>query len=79
MSKALNLPPGASVGQTHSPTTWVRGFIAWVHALHVAWQAWRTYRREVARLQSMDARMLRDIGLTRSEIGTAVRFGRYGG
>jgi uncharacterized protein YjiS (DUF1127 family) len=48
-------------------------------ALIDAWRWWRTYRRDVARLQAMDARMLRDIGLTRSEIGHAVRFGRYNG
>ena len=43
-----------------------------------AWKAWRACRRDMARLESMDERVLRDIGLTRSEIGSAVRFGRYG-
>jgi uncharacterized protein YjiS (DUF1127 family) len=42
------------------------------------WQAWRACRRDIARLEAMDERMLRDIGLTRSEIGRAVHFGRYG-
>lgn len=48
---------------------------AWREALRV----WRACRRDVARLGVMDERMLRDIGLTRSEIGHAVCFGRYAG
>jgi uncharacterized protein YjiS (DUF1127 family) len=37
---------------------------------------WWRLRRAVVDLQSMPDRMLRDIGLTREEIGHAVRFGR---
>jgi uncharacterized protein YjiS (DUF1127 family) len=44
-----------------------------------AWKAWRACRRDIASLEAMDERMLRDIGLTRSEIGRAVRFGRHDG
>jgi uncharacterized protein YjiS (DUF1127 family) len=38
--------------------------------------AWQRYHRDIAELQRMDDRMLRDIGLTRFEIESAVRFGR---
>jgi uncharacterized protein YjiS (DUF1127 family) len=63
-------------------TTSIQSFGASIAARVTAtmsrWQAWRACRRDIARLEAMDERMLRDIGLTRSEIGRAVHFGRYG-
>ncbi|MGE0697934.1 MAG: DUF1127 domain-containing protein [Hyphomicrobiaceae bacterium] len=62
------------------PTTDLRSRLATiVAAVIAACAAWRANRRDIAHLEAMDERMLRDIGLARSEIGRAVRFGRYGG
>lgn len=47
---------------------------AWFDAL----KTWRAYRRDVARLEVMGEGMLRDIGISRAEIGHVVRFGRNG-
>lgn len=45
-------------------------------AARTAFSKWLRYRRDVDALHRMDDRMLRDIGLTRSEISHVVRFGR---
>ena len=62
---------GPALGLRKSLTTKAAAWIA-------AWKADHAYRREVGRLEVMDERLLRDIGLTRTEIGRAVRFGRSG-
>ena len=41
------------------------------------WQLWRRIRRDEAFLRRQPAYLLRDIGLERSEIATAIRNGRY--
>jgi uncharacterized protein YjiS (DUF1127 family) len=56
----------------------LRYLIAKVMTAWAAWIAWRIQRYDAARLYAMDDRMLADIGLTRSEIGHVVRFGRGG-
>lgn len=76
MSKALNFPPGAYTGDVHRPTNVLVRLAGTVLVLRAAWKDWRTYHNDVARLHAMDERMLRDIGITRSEIGSAVRLGR---
>jgi uncharacterized protein YjiS (DUF1127 family) len=47
-----------------------------VHIVRRCWQAvmkWRAEQAAVAQLSSMSDRELKDMGLTRSEIGSAVR------
>lgn len=77
MSKTLKFPPDAFAGDVHHPANVIVRLTKTVSGLRAAWKAWRTYRNDVARLHAMDERMLNDIGLTRSEIGFAVRFGRH--
>ena len=77
MSKALNFPPGAYTGDVHRLANVLVRLARTVSGLRAAWKDWRTYRSDVARLHAMDERLLKDIGLTRSEIGSAVRFGRH--
>jgi uncharacterized protein YjiS (DUF1127 family) len=55
-----------------------RRLMAKTSAMYAAWKEYLALRRDVARLQSMDDRLLQDIGLTRAGIGHAVQFGRYG-
>lgn len=45
---------------------------------YAAWIVWRAQRHDLHRLESMDDRMLADIGVARTEIGHLVRFGRHG-
>lgn len=45
---------------------------------YAAWIGWRAQRHALHRLESMDDRMLADIGVARTEIGHLVRFGRHG-
>lgn len=77
MGKALKFPPDAYTGDVHHPANVIVHLARTVSGLLAAWSAWQTYRNDVARLHAMDERMLKDIGLTRSEIGSAVRFGRH--
>jgi uncharacterized protein YjiS (DUF1127 family) len=79
MSQNLNIAPSQVSRNGAEAKAVFERFIAKAAGLGTAWTAWRRYRDDVTRLQSMDERMLKDIGLTRSEIGTAVLFGRYGG
>jgi uncharacterized protein YjiS (DUF1127 family) len=57
-------------------------YIVWrklILALGVALAAisrWRSLRRAELDLEAMDDRMLEDIGISRHEVGTVVRFGR---
>jgi uncharacterized protein YjiS (DUF1127 family) len=47
-----------------------------IHAIRRCWQAfvkWRTEQAAITELSSMNDRELKDIGLTRSEIGSAVK------
>jgi uncharacterized protein YjiS (DUF1127 family) len=67
ISSAPTLPQGmAAASWTSALLTAVTG---WVEA----YMAWRIERAAIATLSSMSDRALKDIGLTRSEIMTAVR------
>ena len=55
-----------------------RDFWDGLRKAYLQWRARRVMRHEVAALNGMSDRMLRDIGLYRSEIGHAVVFGRTG-
>lgn len=55
------------------------GLMRKIGAAYLAWIAWRMQCHDIARLEAMDDRTLADIGLRRTEIGNAVRFGRHGG
>jgi uncharacterized protein YjiS (DUF1127 family) len=47
-------------------------------ALWRRYEAWRREQAAVGELMALDERMLKDIGLSRTEIRTAVAHGRYG-
>jgi uncharacterized protein YjiS (DUF1127 family) len=51
----------------------VTRFVAWIAAA-IADEL--RIRRDMRQLRAMDDSMLNDIGLTRADIGTAVRYGR---
>jgi uncharacterized protein YjiS (DUF1127 family) len=51
----------------------VTRFVAWI-AVAIADEL--RIRRDMRQLRDMDDAMLKDIGLTRADIGTAVRYGR---
>jgi uncharacterized protein YjiS (DUF1127 family) len=53
----------------------VARFVAWI-AVAIADEL--RIRRDMRELRAMDESMLKDIGLTRADIGTAVRYGRDG-
>ena len=71
MSGSIVLFPGSNVGRSARPSFQQRlrdlaSFIA---------QEWR-FRRDLAQLQALDTRGLRDIGLSRGGIESAIRHGR---
>jgi len=57
----------------HLRRTWFIGLGSWLRQMI----AGHRRRRDVARLESLSDHMLRDIGISRSEIGRAVRHGRH--
>ena len=66
-----------AVSGSPSPAKGVAGvvtrFVAWIAAA-IADEL--RIRRDMRQLRAMDDSMLKDIGLTRADIGTAVRYGR---
>jgi uncharacterized protein YjiS (DUF1127 family) len=72
-SKPITYPADLEISAPH-------GFAAWLS--RVAPRAVRTFaqelriRRDTRQLMAMSDRMLKDIGLSRAEIGGAVRYGR---
>lgn len=76
MSRTLNFPTGVDTGTVHLRANVLVRLARTVSGLRTSWKKWRAYRNGLAHLNAMDERMLSDIGLTRSEIGSAVRFGR---
>jgi uncharacterized protein YjiS (DUF1127 family) len=79
MSQSIDIACDAPVEATGELRHVRRRLFTLAKAAYSTWLAWRNHRRDVAHLQTMSDRMLADIGLTRSEIGYAVRFGRHGG
>ena len=57
----------------HMRRTWLIGLGAWLRRLMDAYRQ----RQDTARLESLSDHMLRDIGISRSEIGRVVRDGRH--
>lgn len=49
----------------------------WLQKLHTRIERERDFRDAIDHLESMSDAQLRDIGITRSDIGNAVRFGRH--
>ena len=62
-----------SPSRTKGDTSVVARFVAWI-AVAIAEEL--RIRRDMRQLRAMDESMLKDIGLTRADIGTAVRYGR---
>lgn len=76
MSAFISIPHD-NIGRTETPSLPIRRrLMARVVATYATWLARRAERYALARLAAMDDRMLADIGLTRTQIGFAVRFGR---
>jgi uncharacterized protein YjiS (DUF1127 family) len=64
--------PGADV----SPGSW-QAALVWPIRQGIAWiDARRQLQRDVKELVALDDRILRDIGLSRSDIDNAARYGR---
>ena len=53
--------------------SWVRELVATLERWWAAYMTWRIEQAAIAQLWSMNDRELKDIGLTRSEITSAVR------
>jgi uncharacterized protein YjiS (DUF1127 family) len=69
MSTTFGTPaaPQSITGQS-----WVRKLVTTVERWAVAYMTWRMEKAAIAALSAMSDRELRDIGLTRSEIASAV-------
>jgi uncharacterized protein YjiS (DUF1127 family) len=63
----------AAADRPWSISAWFRGLVA--RAARAIAQELRI-RRDMRHLMAMDDRMLKDIGLSRAELGGAVRYGR---
>ncbi|MEO1274866.1 MAG: DUF1127 domain-containing protein [Pseudomonadota bacterium] len=69
----------AATTNTHAPSRgdgWLSGLTRAYAAWRIAARERRECRRAAAELHRLSARELNDMGLTRSEIDTAVRMGR---
>jgi uncharacterized protein YjiS (DUF1127 family) len=79
-SRSLNQPSFAGEFATLVRVgSWLRRIVAAVgNAFHRAMMASR-YRHAARQLGTLDDRMLRDLGINRSEINSVVRFGRFDG
>lgn len=69
MSTSINEATTAVFEETQAPSVKLGGLFGW------ALKAYRRHRME-RELYELDDRMLRDIGLTRTEIPHLVRYGR---
>jgi uncharacterized protein YjiS (DUF1127 family) len=69
MSSAHTAPQDM-IGQS-----WIRDLGATLHRWCVAYLTWRIERAAIAQLRSMSDRQLTDIGISRSEIMSAVKGG----
>jgi uncharacterized protein YjiS (DUF1127 family) len=68
-------PNARSVSRGLAEQFWVKSIgVAWRRWL-VALRAWKAEQTAIARLQSMSDRELKDIGVSRSEVGRAARDG----
>jgi uncharacterized protein YjiS (DUF1127 family) len=82
MLKSMSSPPSgahwrsAAPADTSSIGIWPRMVAAVRASLHAVAER-RRMRHAEADLQGLDDRMLKDIGLTRSEIGRATRHGHH--
>jgi len=71
------IPADEFVAPAAEPDAPRPSLIGKILAGYAAWIIWRAQRHDVDRLESMDDRMLADIGVARAEIGHLVRFGRH--
>src|SRR5262249_1103191 len=72
MSMVLSVPTAA---RAICETSWMGRLVATLKRWWTAYITWRIEQAAIAQLWSMSDRQLRDIGLTRSEIASAVRLG----
>jgi uncharacterized protein YjiS (DUF1127 family) len=71
----MSLISSAAEPSSYSASAGPGALAAALKRLCAAYVTWRMERMAVAALRSMSDRELRDIGLARSEIGSAVRIG----
>lgn len=69
--------PALATAATEAATVCQR-LVGWVMAAYVRWIVWRIKRYDAAALQAMSDRLLRDIGVTRNEVGGVTRFDHLG-
>jgi uncharacterized protein YjiS (DUF1127 family) len=75
MEMSMSLISSTAEPSSYSAGAGPGGLAAALTRLCAAYVTWRMERMAVAALRSMSDRELRDIGLARSEIGSAVRIG----
>jgi uncharacterized protein YjiS (DUF1127 family) len=72
---ASMVPNTSSASLGSARKVWVEGIRNALKRWLVALRTWRAEQSAINRLQSMSDRQLKDIGISRSEVGTAARDG----
>jgi len=78
ISRSLAQSNGTIAVLDAAPSTLLQGIVAWAHRLWVGYWDHQVRRATVLMLESLDDRALKDIGLARSEIWSAVFGGSAG-
>jgi uncharacterized protein YjiS (DUF1127 family) len=68
-------PDASSVARSLARRFWIHGIGVALRRWLAAFRTWKAQQAAIARLQSMSDRELKDIGVSRSEIGRAARDG----